>query len=123
MSTRCPLHFQFKIFPLSLIISSLTHPPLILFSDDSEVVAVNIKEEDLESDQDLKNVIGRVGVGDTSGSNGDGAEEGGEDGKRVSSFLSLTRYRSVPHPACILLAYCATLMLPFYLLSPFILYI
>jgi len=30
--------------------------------DDSEVVAVNIKEEDLESDQDLKNVIGRVGV-------------------------------------------------------------
>jgi len=47
--------------------------------DDSEVVAVNIKEEDLESDQDLKNVIGRVGVGDTGGSNGDGAEEGEDD--------------------------------------------
>ena len=42
---------------------------------------MNIKEEDLESDQDLKNVIGRVGVGDTGGSNGDGAEDGGEDGE------------------------------------------
>ena len=89
MSTRCPLHFQFKIFPLSLIISSLTHPPLISFSDDSEVVAVNIKEEDLESDQDLKNVIGRVGVGDGGGSNGDGTEDGEEDGKKHSASVYL----------------------------------
>ena len=48
---------------------------------------MNIKEEDLESDQDLKNVIGRVGVGDTGGSNGDGAEEG-EDGKDHKPILT-----------------------------------
>jgi len=55
--------------------------------DDSEVVAVNIKEEDLESDQDLKNVIGRVGVGDTGGSNGDGAEDGGEDDSDIEEIV------------------------------------
>jgi len=56
--------------------------------DDSEVVAVNIKEEDLESDQDLKNVIGRVGVGDTGGSNGDGAgDEGGEDDSDIEEIV------------------------------------
>lgn len=55
--------------------------------DDSEVVAVNIKEEDLEIDQDLKNVIGRVGVGDTGGSNGDGQEDGGEDDSDIEEIV------------------------------------
>jgi len=55
--------------------------------DDSEVVAVNIKEEDLESDQDLKNVIGRVGVGDGGGSNGDGTEDGEEDDSDIEEIV------------------------------------